>query len=229
MSRKIYYSTPEMDEYLRQNYRRTRPSLLACHTHLNEIRPECSAELPVFWVKQRCQLLGLCRTKEERWTPEQISALKNGIREGINFNLLSRRTGRTITAYVLKAKRLDVRRIEARNYLTARDIEKALGVECHRVVEFIASGRLPAKLFYPDLPSAVRGNKWIVLYSDLRSFVLNNPAEIFLPKVEKIFLFKLLSGQFDNLRPSAGEADPPGGRYMHDLYRACYPGPRRVV
>ncbi len=129
--------------------------------------------------------------KEEDWLIENyprkgIVALQNGLRR-INGGVY-----RSPCAIVLKKKRLHINKRS--DGLTMRMMEDLLGCDHHKVERWMALGLLEAKRKGTARLPIQGGDMWHFEPRNVREFVINNPDEIDIRKVEPMSFIHLVAG-----------------------------------
>lgn len=178
-----YKLTPEREAFLRANYK---PSERG-------ISYRCARVLgvPKWRICRWAAELGLTgqSTKGPNWTPAEDAILEEAIGTR-HLNWIAKKVGRTITAVVIRAKRLEISRRDCRSWYTAHQVSLGFGVDGKTVTRWIERGLLKAKhegLDYPDGRPAA----WRVEHRDVRAFVQANPSAFSLAKVDQVWFLDL--------------------------------------
>lgn len=105
------------------------------------------------------------------WTHDEISHLVTLLDQGLDYDTIARRLGRTRIAILIKTKRLGCNMTKRPTVLTARAVAQLLGKGCAKsVTRWIADGLLTARA------SVCNGRRiWRVTWDDLMTF-LHDPA-----------------------------------------------------
>jgi len=130
--RRKYVWTPERNQILRDHY----------NHNATAIAQQYFPGWPKWAIVHQAQALGLCRTKEKPWTKAEDAFLTEwaGVHTAQWMQKELRR--RTVTAIVVRLKRLKLnRRIQA-DGLTLSQLESALGVDHRQIIAWWRSGRL---------------------------------------------------------------------------------------
>jgi len=166
---------------------------------INIIMMRLGRKYPRWYVRRLAAQMGLARTKTPNWLPEEESYLEENyhrrlykeirrVLKKINGGIL-----RTQTAVVLKARRLKVSK-GAEGY-TLRGVEALLGVDHHKIHQWINASWLLAKRRGTERKKIQGGDMWYFRPEDLRTFVINHPDEIDLRRVEKFAFIEFLAGE----------------------------------
>ncbi len=186
-----YYWTAEQDALLKERYN-SQPRRI----------DELARALPMYprWaIKRRAAVLGIARTKESRWTRKDETLLTRWLaRRSVEW--IARKLNRTVTAVVLKAKRLKIKKSGA-GY-TANSLAFGLGVDDHKVTRWIQTGLLKAARRQTRRSGGQNGDYWYIDAPDVRDFIKNNPDEVSFRNADKRFLIRILTTQ-DRLHPKA--------------------------
>ena len=141
---------------------------------------------PKWVVTRRAQQLGIAHVKEPRWTAEQDAFLQE--HAGVRTPLwISKRIGRTLTAVVVRLKRLHISR-RVRDGLTARDLALCFGIDVHGVTRWIDQGKLAAKRRGTDRAR----DPYVVSPQAIRQFVRCYPMLFRLDKVDQLWFMDLV-------------------------------------
>jgi hypothetical protein len=145
--------------------------------------------------------MGLARTKEPDWSETEIEYLhKNYPHKGYialrnAFKKINGGINRTRTAVVLKAKREMINKRS--NGLTMRMMEILLGADHHKIEKWISLGLLQGKRKGTDRLPIQGGDMWHFEPKEVREFVINNPLEIDIRRVEKMNFIHLVAGMME--------------------------------
>jgi hypothetical protein len=177
-----YYWTAEQDALLKERYN-SQPRRI----------DELVRALPMYprWaIKKRATVLGIARTKEPNWTKKDKRFLAKWLpRRSIEW--IARKLNRTVTAVALKAKRLKITKSGA-GY-TACGLAFGLGVDDHKVTQWIQKGLLTAARRETRRRGGQNGDYWYIDPRDIREFIKNNPDEVSFRNADKRFLIKILT------------------------------------
>ena len=173
-----YHWMAERDELLRERYDSRVPGRAA----------EIAADFgwPKWVVTWRAQKLAIAHTKEPRWTAEQDAFLLE--HAGLRTPLwIAKRVGRTLTAVVVRLKRLHISR-RVREGLTARDVALCFGIDVHGVTRWIDQGKLAAKRRGTDREN----DPYVISPQAIRQFVRCYPMLFRLDKVDQLWFMDLV-------------------------------------
>lgn len=132
-------------------------------------------------------------TRGVPWTPNDDAFLEAHIGSR-HVNWIAKQLGRSITAVVVRSKRLSISRRDARSWYTARQVADAFGVDPSTVVRWIEHGKLQAKHEGLDHPAG-RAAAWRVEHASVRRFVQLHPSAYTLAKVDQVWFLDLVFGQ----------------------------------
>jgi hypothetical protein len=142
-------------------------------------------------VIQRKRALGLIVEKKgPLWSKEELRLLKRC--SWMTANMAHRRLTnegfkRSLAAVMLKLKRLRLSR-RNREWLTARDLAEGLGIDSHKVAEWVKRGLITAKR------REIEGTliEYVFFPDRVRTFLLQHSSEIDLRKVDQVFFFDII-------------------------------------
>ena len=152
---------------------------------------------PKHVLNKRGRELGLARCKEKPWSAQEIALLKAN--RQLSLSVLARkfRTAgwpRTETAINLKLKRLGVRS-EGKQHWSLTAIARALGIDQHKVREWVSRKWLVADQRQSKRTEQQGGDTYLVHQADLRRFLLHHPEEYELAAiVDKFWFLHMVSG-----------------------------------
>jgi hypothetical protein len=173
-----YRWTAERDALLRERY----------DSRVRGRAAEIAADFgwPAWRLKHRAQELGIARVKEPRWTAEQDAFLLEhaGVRTP---KWIAKRLGRTLTAVVVRLKRLHISR-RVRDGLTCRDVALCFGIDSHAVAHWIEQGKLPARRRGTDREN----DPYVIQPQAIRQFVRRYPSGFRLDKVDQLWFMDLV-------------------------------------
>ena len=179
-----YVWTAERDALLRARYRPQSKGVPAAIARV--------FGWPAWVIRQRARDLGLARTKEPAWTPEQVAFLEQhvGYRpvSWLWANMPEPR--RTETAIAVKLKRLGMSRtIEG---YSARAVALGFGVDDHAVTRWIQAGKIKAQSVGERTDQ--RCIHFRVSEDAIRRFVREYPTAFHLAKVDQVWFLSLVLG-----------------------------------
>lgn len=177
-----YFWTAEQDALLKERYN-SQPRRI----------DELARTLPMYprWaIKKRAATLGIARTKERNWTKKGEKSLRKWLAHR-SVEWIARKLNRTVTAVVLKAKRLKIKKSGA-GY-TANSLAFGLGVDDHKVTAWIQRGLLRAARRQTQRRGGQNGDYWYIEPADVRDFIKTNPDEVSFRNADKRFLIKILT------------------------------------
>jgi hypothetical protein len=179
-----YKLTPEREAFLRANYK---PSVRG-------ISHRCAKVLgvPKWRVCRWAAVLGLTgpTTKGANWTPEEDAILEAHIGSR-HLNWIAKRLNRSITAVVVRAKRREIGRRDARTWYTAHQCALGFGVDPTTAIRWIEKGWLKAKHEGQDYPDG-RAAAWRIEHRDVRAFIQAYPTMFTLAKVDQGWFLDLV-------------------------------------
>lgn len=197
----IYVLTPEREAYLRAHY----DPLERRVSH----RIARALSVPPWRVRRWAVELGLAKPfdRNPNWTPEEDVFLEEhmGTR---HVNWIAKKLKRSITAVVVRSKRLSISRRAARTWYTAQQVADGFGIDVHVVTRWIASSKLLATREGRDHEDG-RPAAWRIEHDAVRQFIRLNPATFSLAKVEQVWFLDIV---FNGLT-EAKAVVLPDGRY----------------
>lgn len=215
-----YHWTPEMDTMIRRMHfekaGKRRTDLPSYAEYARRLRR------PKHAVIRRARALGLMvQPNEPAWSNEEIRLLQ--MWGWMTPAVIARRLkaagyNRTAVGVALKRKRLRIH--SGRAWLYARELAEMLGVDSHKVARWVQLGLLYGnwREFEPAETSAKSSHQgeWVFHEKAIRRFILMNPLEIDLRKVDRLWFFDIITlGKF-------------GENYIdHDEERAMKRGAKR--
>ena len=164
--------------------------------------------VPAWVITRWAQSLGVSRTKEPPWTPDQVELLERRLSTW-GWRRLAKATGRTVFAVKLKAKRLQLRKMHTEG-MTAQMLALSFGVDSHVVLRWIRHGWLRARFRNTDRTPQQGGDAYYLTDRAIRQFIKSHPEEIDFRRVDKLWFIDLAFGT-----DSAGygpASDPRAGR-----------------
>jgi len=176
--------TPEQDEYLRTHYDvRKKHAQTAIAAHFG---------YPLWAIRHRAKMLGLSRTKEPIWAPEQTAFVRAHVGRRTSHWIWKHLPPprRTETAINLHIKRMDLSRRVTDGYTLAQ-LEAFFGIS-HRVIQRWAKAR--------QLTVHTRGyanparDAWMVSPADLLAFVRAHRGLYDLRRVDQPAFLALVFG-----------------------------------
>lgn len=210
-----YEWTPAMDDMIRRIHRERagkRSSDLPSYAeYARRIRR------PKHVVIQRARKLGLepPAPKEPAWSEEELRRLRRWAwmtPRVIQQKLKQAGFNRSVTAVTLKRKRLNLH--AAREWLNARELAEALGIDSHKVALWVKRGLLHGNWREFDSDGDGRKGEYVFREHYIRRFILMNPTEVDLRKVDQLWFFDIITqGKFGENYYDAGEEGlAKGGR-----------------
>lgn len=185
-------STEWIDAQIRREYATGRPRVKALARRLDR---------EYGWVKWRCRELGVCRSKEPRWTPEEDALLEECLEKSQSATVIGKKFHRAGYPRSVNAIRQRVETLGLswqRGFWTASEVGRALAVDASVVCRWIDKGWLKATAgrgpSSDDSPLLDRKMLWQVKPGDVRVFMLNHPHEWEHRKMRKEVLLDLLCG-----------------------------------
>lgn len=157
-------------------------------------RRELAARIgvPAWCVSRWAGELGVRRMKERPWSEEEIALLRK-YAYSRGWTWLAKKTGRTVCAVKLKAKRLRVHKIVGHGY-TMRMLAELLGVDDHKVGRWIRDRKLHASRRQTDRVKVQGGDAYLITERAARNFIRDHPEEIDLRVVDKLWFIDLAFG-----------------------------------
>ena len=146
-------------------------------------------------ITHHAQSMGLCRTRDNYWTPEETAYLQEyyqkptGKRASIKS--IAKHLGRTEAAVRLKAKRMKFRRVQG-NVYTMRALADALGCDFHKVERWIKNGWLDA-----PLDGSRENGQHAIKPDDVKRFIVAHPQEVDPRRADWLWLLDILVGPED--------------------------------
>ena len=184
-----YSPTPQIDRLIHEAYLKQRRG------DRNALR--CAAECvgwPRYAVARRGAELGLTRTKEKRWSPEEEHILficGHLTWSAVQARLVAAGFRRSCSAIAVKMTRLRVKR-NLDGY-SAYALSIAFGVDVHKVLNWIRRGLLEGERRGTARTMVQGGDSWWITRKSVKRFVLRYPEEVDLCKVEKFWFLDLLT------------------------------------
>lgn len=169
-----YFWTAELDDLMRRTYDGRGETI---------DRLVQRTGFPRFAVRNRAQVLGLARSKEPRWTPEQDDWLRANVTRR-SWKAIAKQLGRTVCAVKLRAKRLSTSKTAGDETFTGHAVAQILGTDDGKVRRWIAAGLLPATRRGTERTGGRNGDFYRITPNDLRTFILRYPQELDLRRVE---------------------------------------------
>ena len=149
--------------------------------------------LPRWAIYQRA--LKICAVKSAHqkrpWTDEEIQILKENAHYApltIKTRLEKKGFKRSTSSIVLKRKRM--RLLSNLEGMSASLCAEFFGVDLHWVLKQISSGALKAEPIRQDREGKVN---YYIKEKHIRKFIINNPDQVDLRKIEKYYLIELLA------------------------------------
>lgn len=192
MSRKKYFPTEDELALIRDNYDGTT-------VKTNKIMRLTGHKYPRWYIRRIACDMGLTRAKPVVWSEAEIEylhrahpkqgyvALRNGLMR-INGGI-----SRSRTAIRLKTKCIGINKRSGG--FTLRMVENLLGADHHKIGRWMRMNLLTAKRKGTERTAAQGGDMWHFEADALRDFVINNPDQIDIRRVEKHSFIDLLAGR----------------------------------
>jgi len=178
VSRKKYFFDQVSDHLIRENYESRTETINWLSQRL---------DFPRWAIKKRAQILGLARTKEKPWSEKEKTYLEANLPR-LSLAVLGRKLGRSVTAVVLKAKRLGIKKSD--EGYTARSLAQAFGVDDHKVVRWVELGLLKASRRNSERPR----DMYFISDQEVKRFVTTYPTQFDLRRVEQVWFIDLMAG-----------------------------------
>jgi len=189
--RSKYVADERIDNLVREAYRR--------RVEENERQASRWAQRetgwPKFMINRRGAQLGLARTKEPNWSTGELAILEENAHLGIGAvrkRLANAGFRRTDTGILLKRKRLKL--IACLDGYSGNALARLLGVDNHKVHQWIEDGILPAERRGTDRSHKQGGDMYWIRRADVFAFLIEHPDEYDLHKVEKWWFLSLITG-----------------------------------
>lgn len=192
MARKTYFPTDDELTIIRNLYD-------GKTVGINKIMRLTGHKYPRWYIRRIACDMGLAREMPADWSEAEIEylhkahpkqgyvALRNGLMR-INGGV-----SRSRTAIRLKTKRIGINKRS--NGFTLRMVENLLGADHHKIERWMRMNLLTAKRKGTERTAAQGGDMWHFEADDLRNFVINNPDQIDIRRVEKHTFIDLLAGR----------------------------------
>lgn len=148
--------------------------------------------VPRWRVTRWAQELGLAtqaQGKSPDWTPAEDAFLEEHLGTR-HVHWIATRLKRTVTAVVVRSKRLAISRRAAREWWTATQVALGFGVDPATVARWIRQGKLAATPFGED--HADRHHAYQVWPADVVRFVDEHPGAFTLAKVDQVWFLDLV-------------------------------------
>jgi hypothetical protein len=186
-------TTPAIDARIEREYRSGRPKLKALAREINRTHG---------WIKWRARELGVARQLTIRpWTPEEDELLRALLEKNYSVTTMHRkfREAGFRRACGGIRNRLDVLDLSwQRDFWTAHETARALRVDSHSVLRWIAAGKLKAKQArgpsVDDLPCLEKKMLYQIKPKDVSQFMKKYPGDWDHRKLPKELLLELLCG-----------------------------------
>lgn len=191
----LYPLTAERRAYLQAHYSHTDKG---CGARIATV-----LHVPTWRVRRwACELgLSVLAKKEPDWSAADIAFLETHI--GSRHVLwIAKRLERSITAVVVKSKRLGISRRECRDWFTATQLAVGFGVDPTTVARWIEKGWLKARRFGQDHPDG-RVCAHRISLAAARTFVREHPTAFLLAKVDQVWFLDLVCGRLGDDREVA--------------------------
>lgn len=193
---KKYPWTPEKDQYVRERY----------DSRIKGRAQQIADRLawPKWVITKRAAELGVSHPfkPDRRWTNAERAVLETWAGKKPVQYIKKQLPNRTLTAVVLKLKRLDLSRRVREGY-TLRELEQCFGVDHHSIDRWIREGKLCGKRRgtarqgtggRPLGIGAGPADAWQFTDGDVRRFVQAHPMAFRLDKVDQLWFLGLVFG-----------------------------------
>lgn len=183
----LYMLTPERRSYIQKHYSVSDKGM--------SLRIARVLQVPKWRVVRWAAEMGLCTRgpKSPDWTADEVAFLESHIGSR-HPNWIAKQLKRSVTAVVVKSKRLQIDRRGCRDWMTASSVALGFGLEVHTVIRWIEKGWLQAERFGKDHPDG-RASAWKVWPQALSRFVREHPAAYTLAKVDQVWFLDLVFGR----------------------------------
>ena len=194
MSKKKYFLTEDELGVIGEHYDGSTYKINKIMRILNAAGPK----YPRWHIRHIAQSNGWARTKEPNWLPAEEEWLaQNYPRKGMvaiqkGLRRINGGTLRTPTAITLKKKRLHINKRS--DGLTMRMMEDLLGADHHKIARWMTLGLLKAKRKGTERKETQGGDMWHFEILKVRKFIISNPTEIDIRRVEPVSFIHLVSG-----------------------------------
>jgi hypothetical protein len=145
-------------------------------------------------VNRRARAIGLAHTKEAYWSQTEEWVLQRWghlTDAAIRTKLEKAGYKRSLTAVNLKVRRLRIK--QNLDGYSANRLAEAFGIDRHIIARWIRLGYLRAERRGTARTEAQGGDMYWIRRDDVRTFILGNPEEVDLAKVEKIWFLDLIT------------------------------------
>jgi len=187
--KRLHRPTEEIDRQITTAYQKYRMGDRSALAFLS-----AKLKWPRYAICKRGAELGLARTKEHSWTCAEESVLiKFGHLSwtGIQKKLSDAGYKRTVAAISLKSIRLKVK--QNLDGYSANSLALGFGVDVHKILTWIQRGLLHAERRGTARTKEQGGDTWWIERRQVKSFVLRNPEEVDLTRVEKFWFLDLIT------------------------------------
>ena len=182
-----YFFTPEMDKEIHYTYSVNtdgKPRVINLAKKFN---------MPRWAVYQRALKIGAVNSSHQKkpWSEEEVRTLRKYSRyepQTIKKKLKKAGYERSMASIVLKRKRM--RFLSNLKGMSAGLCAEFLGVDLHRVLNYINTGSLKAQVRRRDREGK---SNYFIREKDLRNFIITNPDRIDLRRVEKYYFIELVA------------------------------------
>ncbi|HLP66736.1 MAG TPA: helix-turn-helix domain-containing protein [Rhizobium sp.] len=192
-----FEAAPDMDERIREEWEKLDGK------KRGEVRDLADRlDVPRWWLSDRLLALGLTirHKKEPPWTAAEDELMKKApLHMPDKAAKMFREHGfiRSPTAIVVRAKRLNLSRRDAREELSATKVARILGVDGKTITRLVLAGDLPAIKRDDKRRAQQGGSAWDIKPDDLRKWILDNIDVVDLRKVDKVPFIMLIAGGDD--------------------------------
>jgi hypothetical protein len=151
--------------------------------------------LPEWRLKKRAAELGVSRIKEKGWTEAEVRLLKrwSHLTPG-HIAKKFREAGfkRTVVAVTLQRNRMKLK-MNSSGFYSANAVANGLGVDGHRVTNWIIQGALKAQRKGTKRKADQGSDHYLIARADLRAFIFANPDAFVLGKVDQLWFLHVVS------------------------------------
>jgi len=174
--------TEEEREIVRRDYAGTNTSADSIASKLGVTR----------WaVKGQCAKMGILQNKSPNWTGKEIALLCELLPQ-YSLAKVAKILHRSINAVSVKARRIHLSRRYRDGWYTKLDVMEILGVDHHKVQEWIDKGFLNASWHTERKPQARGMAMWHILETDLRDFIIHHSGKLLGRNVDLFAIVQIL-------------------------------------
>ena len=186
--------TQNEDDIVRQRYRGSHLSSRVISEQLNN----CGASPPIseYAVRARVQKLGIGQRENRHWTESEQNRLREWTGR-IPPKEIAQKLKRGLVSVTVKMKRMGLSRRTKDGWYTKKDVAEILGVDHHKVQDWMDKGYLKA-VPYQEIPQKNGGAQWYILEQDLRMMLLKYPQELVGRNIDVAQVFYILVPNFNH-------------------------------